>query len=1338
MPRRPMDEEPSAPGSDRHAEETRPASPWCRCMGELALYRDALAREPVMKAGKPLALLAYVALAPGGRVERSRAARLFWSDSAPQDARHSLSQALYRLRAATKGPELLRTPGDDLEISESVRLDCLEAERAAEAGELRRSYDLLAGEFIASFTLPGSWEFEEWAEAQRSRFGSLRATVGCRLAGKLLREGCPDRALDVAESLARFDPYSDDAMRLVMEALAAAGRHAAAASRYAAYVRRLAEDGDEPGAGLRHYASELTRYLRTRRLEDQGELPFVGREKQWAVVESAWQDAEGGDSETMLVEGAAGLGKTRMLTELRRRVQASRGVVLFAKCYEPEQSVPYGAVGQALSGVLDRSGLHRVGRQWLSETARILPGLHDVFQDLPPSSSTEGSEASRRRLHESVAHVLETVAEDGPILLAVDDIHWADAATLELLHFLSHRLRSAAVLIAVSYRPAELAPISRRYTRSLASSGLARIVVMEALEADDVREILESMGRLDEPALADTLVRHLHRQSGGSPFFLSELLDALARRRVLFLKRGSWIVDSDDAIDQLPQTIGKMLTDRLESLAPWMRACAEVAAVAEDELSVEVLSRTLGISQARAELALSVLEEERLVRRTSNDSFDLIHDELRRLIQQNIPDERRRVHHGSIGLALEALGEAKRPGGLARLVYHFDRADDAVRARRYALSAAEAASALSAPDAARIHLDMAAAHAPRALPPSQRSTAGHGSPDTVPGIPWQTRWILGLVVVGAIVTGLLLGPLPALLPTSSTPSLADARQGVLYIGATRNGVATHRLVWPDRMGLPADIQPLDGHPADLPPPLLNVWVDDGDETHLKIGVVEGGDTLLLTSGRTDDTSAGWSPDGTTVLLSRGWRTDEARFVTAVFTLNPETGNLRQISRTRFQDQNPEWSPLGTRIAFRRDSLHAHTLWLVDSDGERLENLSGRFDLPTSPFIHAFDPGGRRLALGFQQPSPEPNAIHVVDLDQSVARTRTVLSGRRVADIAWSPDGRWLAYVTRRQMEYEIWAVAVDGGDAPQLLARLAQGAPSSIVAWNGGTRRYVDSVHVRTDRDVVPAGHGILFTAEVWDASGAALDVPLRWTSLDQHIVRVDTSGFVIGREPGTTAIVASAGGYRSDTTHLTVSRKPVDTLLIENWSEGIATRRWRSFGQPEPRTLVPPGEDRPVFSSNGDYNHASGVISRERFDPRRGGLTIETEAHLPFTGSPWQIWQLGVVSGDPDLLAGVELVRMDAAISVQGPEPVTPDTSWTCGPEPLEARPELEVGDPWIGIAVQVRPDGVVECHVDDVLLGRAELDPLPAELSVVLRGHTVGTNIYHGSVVVTRGLRR
>ncbi len=1311
------------------------ASLWCRTLGQLALYAGPEGSRPLMQAGKPVAILVYLALAPPRRAERDHVAELFWPGVDISEARHSLRQSLYRLRQATDGAELVRARGTQLEFVPAVTLDGLEGERAAEAGELEWASELLRGNFLEGFSVPESHEFESWAEAQCTRFRECRARVLETLTKRHLEGGDGKSAQAVAEELLALRPLDDTAIEFVMRALVELGRHATAVARYEAYAELLRREVDEaPSDELQAYAGELDGYLKTRPQPSVLELPFVGRAQSWSSLEASWTAARDSRGSTVLIEGATGLGKTRLVSELRRRVEAADGLVLEAKCYEIERNVPYAAIAEALACAVARPELEELTPTWLAEVARLLPELRERFRALPKSDGGEGSQAAKRRLHGAIARYLEALSAGGPLLLAVDDIHWADPPSLEVLHFLSHRLTEVPVLQVATYRPAELAPEARRFARSLCSSRLASLLTLEPLTATDICELLNGLGDFASAESAAALAESLDRHSGGNPLILSELLEALDRGGVLAVRGGRWRLAPKAELEELPSTLNKLFADRIDALTPWMKALVETLAVAGDEVAVEVMARALDLSEPRAELALSVLQEERLVRRAGADTFELTHDELRRLVYQGVADERRALLHGAVGRALESLGEAKRPGGAARLAHHFDQAGELEKAHEYAVLAAGEARALSAPEVQRAHLELAAAHSPRALPPGSASEVDR-----------RRRRRIALLAAGtvglALAAGAVAGSFFYRPQIELAAGLADFRQGKLYLSTTKlsnSTAATHELKWgPSPLDL-GRAEPLSEYPEDWPFPLFGREVTESNELHVKVFAVHGADTVQLTFGLSDDLEPVWSPDKRFILLLRGWKASPTHFQQNLFLLDSLGHALRPITDSRFQDSWPAWSPTGTQVAFRRDSAGVSTVWLSDFDGRNAVNLSASLGLPSEPGRPAFALDGVRLAIVYPDLGGGIGGLYIIDLSERTVGPFVPVNPPPVGiRPLWSPDGQWLAYVARGAKEQELWAHPMDGTSAPRLIAMV----PDTLVPiqWSDGKPRYVAAVTIRERLVSVRTGRGARVNALATNPMGDSVFTPLRWSVWDTSVASVDDLGFVRGKAPGTTSLVASAGGFRADTVVLNVTFAPVEILFEENWTAGLDTTRWMPFGSPSPTVVEVATGRGPAFFNNGDYNHGSGAVSKTYFDVGRDGLTVEAEAWLNFTGQHWQNWQLILI---PDTVSSNSAERGGGpgiGLSLSGHSPTEARAFWSCG-SGLAGEFEREVIDPrWHRATLQVRPDGYGECYLNGTFLGKAPLSSglLDRNVAVELRGQSEGTQLYHGRIVVRRGLR-
>jgi hypothetical protein len=200
-----------------------------------------------------------------------------------------------------------------------------------------------------------------------------------------------------------------------------------------------------------------------------------------------------------------------------------------------------------------------------------------------------------------------------------------------------------------------------------------------------------------------------------------------------------------------------------------------------------------------------------------------------------------------------------------------------------------------------------------------------------------------------------------------------------------------------------------------------------------------------------------------------------------------------------------------------------------------------------------------------------------------------------------------------------------------------------------------------------------------------------------------------------------------------------VDTLFVEEWANGIDPSRWIGFGTPRSVVVARAGPGgRGAFLNNGDYNHGSGVVSRARFEVGTEGLTLEAEGRLGFTGGHWQIWQMGLVDPPPEIGMRTEYNAGNHRLAIYGASPTERNHRWSCGSGGAAWRAEGDAS-PWHRFTIQVRPDGIAECYLDGRVLYRDSIlvagrhDPLV----IALGGHSVNAKLYHGRLVLTRGLR-
>jgi DNA-binding SARP family transcriptional activator len=564
-----------------------------RCLGEATL-RDPSGKLIHFRSRKHLAVLIFLALNSDRAHRRERLVGLLWSKAEDAKARHSLSQALYALRRLLNGA--VHIEGEDLELKlVNLRVDVLELERLVSAGEASAAADMYRGDFLEGFWIRGAQGFEEWGERERSRIGAI-ARDAFRRAIKSARDHCD--WTDVrrrAERLTLLDPYDEDAYAELMRALWMLGDRSAALGCYAELKRTLKSE-------LRAAPSKTTEALveRIRQRPVRGgwsgqhmlresespmfrDPPFVGRKRELSTMSQEWTRVSTGESRTVALIGGAGIGKTRLAEEFIKSLALNDVTILRGGGYEAEQSLPYGPVAEALRNGLDDLDLSEVNPLWLAELARIVPEAHERYGELPEPTKLD-AEGGRRRLYEGIAQVMRTACEERPLLLFVDDLHWADDSSLALLHYLHRRVTNGSYLLT-AHRPEELAEREASTTSALLSGKNSKVTTIEVqgLGDSESSDLLLSVLGDDSDASALTALQEM---SAGNPFFAIELARNLAEEEA----------KGEAERPPIPESIKTLLDRRFAGLSHNAHAVMQQAAFIGSRIRYDVLNAALGLS----------------------------------------------------------------------------------------------------------------------------------------------------------------------------------------------------------------------------------------------------------------------------------------------------------------------------------------------------------------------------------------------------------------------------------------------------------------------------------------------------------------------------------------------------------------------------------------------------------------------------------------------------------------------------------------------------------------------------------------------------------------------
>ncbi len=615
----------------------------------------------VLGPGKPLALLVYCACARDRAHARDMLAALLWADSDPEKSRHNVRQALWRLRRVLG--DVLVTRDDAVEgIHPALESDRERFLRAVHGDDAELALLLYSGPFLRGLTLPGGDEFEDWAIAERRRLEDSLLRVVQPYARELVKRDRPGRVCEVAERLIVLAPDSLDAHRIATDLLVAAGDRSAA-RRVADRLEQLAVEtiGHTPTDA----AAAIARARTTATVEPVEivraiALDLVGRDAEFGAVLEAWSRARVGTTQVVAMTGIAGIGKSRLLAAIATRCSGRRARSVSVRANPGELEVPFGFAAGIARALSTQPGAAGINVDSAREIVALDPGLGSVFATTP--SATDGGEAVRRRAL-ALLDLVSAIAEQEPLALLLDDLHWADASSRQLLAVVLGRATELPLMVVVTTRATSAVIVEHRALTT---------VSLLALDGDAVIDAIRSSGSWPEHAEAQLFVRRLASVCDGIPLSVVERL-ALARDTGNLVDHdGMW--DSPDW-QQATRDIGvaSPLDQRLLACTPIESRTLLTLSVAGTPLADAVIRDALPKESASTVAdALQALEVKGLLVRT-RDGWSMWHDVVsERTLALTAPEDRQ-ARHGALATALMLSGSSL---SHAAAVRHFVQAMD--------------------------------------------------------------------------------------------------------------------------------------------------------------------------------------------------------------------------------------------------------------------------------------------------------------------------------------------------------------------------------------------------------------------------------------------------------------------------------------------------------------------------------------------------------------------------------------------------------------------------------------------------------------------------------------
>ncbi|MFL5611237.1 MAG: helix-turn-helix transcriptional regulator [Gemmatimonadaceae bacterium] len=418
-----------------------------------------------------------------------------------------------------------------------------------------------------------------------------------------------------------------------------------------------------------------------------GEAPLVGRSAEVALLSKAMDDAAKGKGRSVFILGEGGIGKTRLAAAVADRATRAGWSVAIGRAYPVETGVPYALFSDALLPLvrkLEPAALSILTRGTASELGYLFPNLAASGNRERASSGADPSEIKSRLLW-NFGQFLGRLSAKQPMFIVLENLQWADASSLELLHFVARQIESQRIMLLGTYNEAERDsnPVLRSTEQSLFKLGSLVVHKLQPLGQTDLEELLQEMFGVDRTSTR-RFATLLYDWTRGNPFFVEETLKSLVDSGTLAQRDGRWTGWEIETL-QLPPTIRDAVKARVDRLSPTARTLANLAAVVGTRVSYETLARVAGLKDTDLVAALDELLAQRVLQETGSvDSihYDFTHPLLQQVIYAELGQARARLLHATIAEALESLYGSSALAHADELALHFARAHSQALARK--------------------------------------------------------------------------------------------------------------------------------------------------------------------------------------------------------------------------------------------------------------------------------------------------------------------------------------------------------------------------------------------------------------------------------------------------------------------------------------------------------------------------------------------------------------------------------------------------------------------------------------------------------------------------------
>jgi DNA-binding SARP family transcriptional activator/pimeloyl-ACP methyl ester carboxylesterase len=642
---------------------------------------------------KAEALLAYLVLNPGRTHRRENLAAMFWGGMPDEQARGSLRHALYELRRTlAAAPAALRVEGDTVAVDvDHVELDVATFTRLLHDGRpraLEQAIALYRGDLLAGLTVKEE-PWEAWLRSERARLRDRALDGLARLLTQQRQAGQLQLAIGTAHRLLALDPLQEPVHRALMALYAELGQRGSALRQYQECVNVVQRElGVEPEIATRELYREIlqrrpasgtaaaVKLPRVRRAPETrpAETPLIGRETEMSRLRDELERAFAGRGGLVAVLGEAGIGKTRLVEELIAHAHRRGAHVLMGRAHESDQILLFGPIVDALrAGEIDRDHeiLDALDPARRIELARLLPSVAVA----PPAPVS----VDYRRLFEAIAGLMTRLAARDPVLVVLEDLHWADELTVRLVAYLARRAPAERVFVVITAREEELddAILLRRTLAELGRAGHVVTLGLTPLSRGDTTALVTILTPARVAHDGGQLGERIWTASEGNPLVAVEMMREIQERGL-----------PEDLA--LPGRARDVISRRIDRVAERSRSLLTVAAAIGREFDFEMLRCVGELDDDATGEAVEELVRRRLLT-TVGERLGFPHERTREVAYAELAPWRRQRLHRRIADAIETLQADRLPDVWEVLADHCERGEAWTRAVQYRLRAAERA-----------------------------------------------------------------------------------------------------------------------------------------------------------------------------------------------------------------------------------------------------------------------------------------------------------------------------------------------------------------------------------------------------------------------------------------------------------------------------------------------------------------------------------------------------------------------------------------------------------------------------------------------------------------------